>query len=76
MAADPINALLLLGMGIREFSLSAPSIPLVKQAIRAHGLEVCHKLARTVLACRTGIDVRNRLAKAREQLLPGGGSSP
>jgi phosphotransferase system enzyme I (PtsP) len=68
MAADPLNALLLIGMGIREFSLSAPSIPIVKQAIRAHGLEACRKLARKVLACRSGVDVRRCLADARAQL--------
>jgi phosphotransferase system enzyme I (PtsP) len=65
MASDPLNALLLIGMGIKEFSLSAPSIPLVKQAIRSHGVEACRKLARNVLACRCGVDVRRTLADAR-----------
>jgi phosphotransferase system enzyme I (PtsP) len=69
MAADPLNALLLIGMGISEFSLSAPSIPIVKQAIRTHSLESCRKLARGVLACRSGADVRLKLAGARAQLL-------
>ena len=73
MASDPLNALLLIGMGIREFSLSAPSIPIVKQAIRAHGLETCRKLARTVLACRCGADIRRTLADARAHLFPEGG---
>jgi phosphotransferase system enzyme I (PtsP) len=70
MAADPLNTLLLIGMGIREFSLSAPSIPMVKQAIRAHGLEACRKLARNVLACRCGVDIRRTLADARAKLFP------
>lgn len=71
MASDPLNALLLIGMGIRDFSLSAPSIPIVKQAIRAHGLEACRKLARSVLACRCGVDVRRKLADARALLFSG-----
>jgi len=71
MASDPLNALLLIGMGIREFSLSAPSIPIIKQAIRAQGLEGCRKLARDVLACRCGVDVRRKLTDARSQLFPG-----
>jgi phosphotransferase system enzyme I (PtsP) len=70
MAADPLNALLLMGMGIREFSLSAPSIPVVKQAIRAHGLEECSKLARKALVCRSSVDVRRCMAEARTRLLP------
>ena len=68
MAADPLNALLMVGMGIREFSLSAPSIPAVKQAIRAHSLEECRKLARSVLACRTTGDITQKLDRARERL--------
>jgi phosphotransferase system enzyme I (PtsP) len=68
MAADPLNALLLTGMGIREFSLSAPSIPIVKQAIRAHSLKECRKLSRDVLACRSVADVKRRLSDARTWL--------
>ena len=68
MAADPLNALLMVGMGIREFSLSAPSIPLVKQAIRSHSLAECRKLARSVLACRTTSDMTRILAEARKRL--------
>jgi phosphotransferase system enzyme I (PtsP) len=70
MAADPLNALLLMGMGIREFSLSAPSIPVVKQAIRVHGLDECRKLSRKVLACRSSADVKSCLSDARARLLP------
>jgi phosphotransferase system enzyme I (PtsP) len=70
MAADPLNSLLLTGMGIREFSLSAPSIPVVKQAIRSHSLEECRRLARRVLACGRCDDVRRCLSEARSRLLP------
>lgn len=68
MAADPLNALLLLGMGVKEFSLSAPSIPLVKQAICANPLTECRRLAEEVLACRSGYDVRQVLTEARSTL--------
>jgi phosphotransferase system enzyme I (PtsP) len=68
MAADPLNALLLLGMGVKEFSLSAPSIPLVKQAICANPLTECRRLAEEVLACRSGYDVRQVLTEARSML--------
>ena len=68
MAADPLNALLLIGMGICEFSLSAPSIPVVKQAIRTHSLKECRKLARAVLACHSSSEVKLRMNEARKQL--------
>lgn len=69
MAADPLNALFMLGMDIREFSLSAPSIPVVKQAIRSNSIAECRSLARQVLACVSSADVRDRLDKARKKLL-------
>ncbi len=69
MAADPLNALLLVGMGVREFSLSAPSIPLVKQAIRTHSLRLCQAMARKVLAFDTACDIKRYLAKRRKELL-------
>lgn len=68
MAADPLNALLLVGMGVREFSLSAPSIPLVKQAIRGHSLRLCQAIARKVLAFDTACDIKRYLAKRRKEL--------
>lgn len=69
MAADPLCALLLAGMGIREFSLSAPSIPVVKQALRSNSLEACQRLARAALACRSSADMGRCLATARKKLI-------
>lgn len=68
MAADPLCTLLLAGMGIREFSLSAPSIPVVKQVIRNNSLEACQRLSRAALACRSSADMARCLATARKKL--------
>jgi phosphotransferase system enzyme I (PtsP) len=68
MAADPLNSLLLAGMGIREFGLSAPSIPAVKQAIRNQSIEECRKLAMAALACGSNEDVRRCLTAARGKM--------
>ncbi len=68
MAADPLCALLLAGMGIREFSLSAPSIPVVKQALRSNSIDACRRLARAALACRSSADMNRCLATARKKL--------
>ncbi|MDD2851940.1 MAG: phosphoenolpyruvate--protein phosphotransferase [Desulfuromonadaceae bacterium] len=68
MAADPLCALLLAGMGIREFSLSAPSIPVVKQAIRNNSNEACRRFAKAALACRNSTDMGRCLADARKKL--------
>lgn len=68
MAADPINAVLLFGMGIREFSLSAPSIPVVKQTIRALSSTMAEEVAREVLALESSGAVRAYLLDARTRL--------
>lgn len=48
MAGDPLATLLLLGMGLKEFSMSAPAIPPIKNIITTHSLssaqEVCKKV--------------------------------
>lgn len=69
MAADPLCALLLAGMGIKEFSLSAPSIPVVKQAFRNNSFEACRRLAKAALACRSSADMGRCLATARKKLV-------
>ncbi len=69
MAADPLCALLLVGMGIHEFSLSAPSIPVVKRALRSNTFEACRRLAKSALACRTSDDMAHCLATARKKLI-------
>jgi len=48
MASDPMATLLLLGMGLDEFSMSAPSIPVIKNIIIRNSLskarEICGKV--------------------------------
>lgn len=69
MASDPLIAMMLVGMGIREFSLSAPGIPLVKHAIRQHSLRQCQALSRKVLACDTGSAIKKYLDRKRVEFL-------
>ncbi len=65
MAADPLNAILLLGMGITEFSLSAPAIPVVKQALRRVSLAQARKVAQTALSLESASAVRSYLDGVR-----------
>lgn len=68
MAAEPINALLLLGLGITDFSLSAPYIPLVKQAIRRTSLASAREMALTVLTMESSRDIRTYLMEQQAAL--------
>jgi phosphotransferase system enzyme I (PtsI) len=49
MAGDPNMTALLLGLGLDEFSMAAPSIPLVKRVIRNVSITACRKLAEELL---------------------------
>ncbi len=49
MGADPKYTALLVGLGIREFSVGFSSVPRIKQRIRALTLEQCEEHARQVM---------------------------
>lgn len=68
MAADPMIALLLLGLGVPEFSLAAPAIPLVKQAIRRVSMAQAEELARRVLTLPSSAEIRACLRETAQQL--------
>jgi phosphotransferase system, enzyme I, PtsP len=68
MAADPMNAVLLLGLGISDFSLSAPSIPAVKDAIRKVSLASAREIAEKVLLLESSEEIRNCLKRAAADL--------
>jgi phosphoenolpyruvate-protein phosphotransferase len=49
MAANPRLTPLLLGMGLRSFSMNASAVPRVKQAVRAANIDDCARFARKVM---------------------------
>lgn len=62
-AGDPGLALILVGLGVRELSMSARSIPAVKDALRRFTLADCRELAELATAPDAGVDeVRRHLA--------------
>ena len=65
MASDPLHALLLLGLGVRELSMSPGAIPRVKAALRAATAERATEVARGCLGLPTAGEVE---ACAREAL--------
>ncbi|NBI40241.1 phosphoenolpyruvate-protein phosphotransferase PtsI [[Haemophilus] felis] len=57
LAGDEKAALLLLGMGLHEFSMSAISIPRIKKLIRNVNYADAKELAEKALACPTSADI-------------------
>ncbi len=49
MAAEPRLTPLLLGLGLRSFSMTASSVPRVKQMVRSVDIDACARLARRVM---------------------------
>ena len=62
MASDPKAAILLMAMGIRELSMSAPSIPRVKEAIRKVTAAQADEILDKVMAMEDGDKIRDYLA--------------
>ncbi|WP_027093916.1 phosphoenolpyruvate--protein phosphotransferase [Cohnella thermotolerans] len=61
MAGDPMAAPLLVGLGLHEWSMAAPSVPKIKEAISRLNAEACSALAERVLDMDTPQDVRREL---------------
>ncbi|HEX7056745.1 MAG TPA: phosphoenolpyruvate--protein phosphotransferase [Bacilli bacterium] len=61
MAGDPLAAPLLVGLGLKEWSMSANAIPQVKEAIRRTNRERAKRLAAQILRMATAEEVRSAL---------------
>jgi phosphocarrier protein FPr len=69
LAADPLATPLLLGLGLEEFSVSAPLIPELKRAISSWSVPEAEEVAREALAVDSCQAVRRLLHRS-----PGRGS--
>nr|WP_063796576.1 phosphoenolpyruvate--protein phosphotransferase [Chondromyces crocatus] len=69
MASDPLAAVLLCGLGMRDFSMEAAAIPEIKEAIRRISLAEAEQVAAEALACATAEEVEACVAGAFAPLL-------
>lgn len=58
MAADPLGAVILVGLGVSELSVSIPSVAALKSQLRKCSLADVENLAQSALACRNVATVR------------------
>lgn len=63
MATDPIHMALLLGLGVREFSMAAPFIPRTKAFLSRITLAQAEKIARAALTLGVGRQIREHIRK-------------
>ncbi len=59
LGSDPAAAAILVGLGVQELSVSVPSLPLVKAAVRDMDYAECKELAQKALCMRNAEDVRS-----------------
>jgi phosphotransferase system enzyme I (PtsI) len=64
MAADPVLIPLLVGLGLREFSMTPAAIPIAKQIVRGLRVSDTARLAGRALKAATAADVEKVLADA------------
>ncbi|HVR73117.1 MAG TPA: phosphoenolpyruvate--protein phosphotransferase [Planctomycetota bacterium] len=70
MSSEPIYTILLLGLGLRSFSVSPISIPTVKRLIRQVNMRDAAEVARTCLRYETAEECQEFLAARVKHLLP------
>jgi phosphocarrier protein FPr len=59
MAADPMAAPILVGLGVDELSVSVPNVAALKAQIRGLSMARAEDVARAALGCGTAADVRS-----------------
>ncbi|MEM9021370.1 MAG: phosphoenolpyruvate--protein phosphotransferase [Planctomycetota bacterium] len=70
MGAEPEFVMLLLGMGLRTFSITPPAIPEVKRLVRSVGIERCKRVARKAQSFDHDREVLNYLRDEMNKVMP------
>ncbi|QAT17967.1 phosphoenolpyruvate-protein kinase (PTS system EI component in bacteria) [Candidatus Velamenicoccus archaeovorus] len=70
MSSEPSLAILLLGLGLDEFSMPSASLLEIKNVIRAISYETAKKIAEEALGLATGQEVNTFLTSRLKDLLP------
>ncbi len=70
MAGDPLNALVLVGLGVSELSMNGPSIPLVKRVLRAARADEGRALVDRLLSLTTADEMEREVAREMASRFP------
>ena len=61
MSSNPLYAMLLMGLGLRQFSVSPHTLPEIKQVVRNVSIAECRELAEKVMTFDNHREIRNYL---------------
>jgi phosphoenolpyruvate-protein phosphotransferase (PTS system enzyme I) len=70
MAGDPLYTLLLLGLGLTNFSMNGPDVPEVKKIIRSTTVEHARQVARKVMSFDSERQVMHFLREETRKIIP------
>jgi phosphotransferase system enzyme I (PtsI) len=70
MSGEPIYTMLLLGLGLRQLSVTPHNIPEIKKIIRSITIEEANEIAQEVRRLETARDVNNYLREQTRRILP------
>ena len=70
MAGDPLATILLVGLGLDEFSTVPTNLPEIKKIIRSVRVRDARRVAERALALETDEEVRTFLARTTRKLIP------
>jgi phosphotransferase system enzyme I (PtsI) len=70
MSGEPIYTMLLLGLGLRQLSVTPHNIPEIKKIIRSVSIEETIQVAQEALRLETARDVNNYLRDQTRRFLP------
>jgi len=70
MAGDPLYTLLLLGLGLNNFSMNGPDVPEVKKVIRSTTIEHARQVARRVMSFDSERQVMHFLREETRKIIP------
>jgi phosphotransferase system enzyme I (PtsI) len=72
MAADPIYAIVLIGLGLEVFSMNPSSIPVIKNVVRSVRYKDCRRIAETALEKRTAQEIEEFIIESVAMRFPEG----
>ena len=70
MAGEPEFAMLLLGLGLRTFSITPPAIPEIKKIIRSVTIDQCRRVARKAGSFDSDREIVNYLKDEVSKVMP------
>jgi phosphotransferase system enzyme I (PtsI) len=70
MGGDPVFTMLLLGMGLDEFSMSPQVIPEIKRIIRAITLKEAQELTQEIMTLKTAWEIEHRVCEEAQKRFP------